>query len=612
MQSMSDRSVLVLTREHPPWDADDHVVFLGPWCLAKPHEGIPDNLPPAKCFSLLPFHWNDRAKLRDDYDYLDGLHARLLTILSIELNRIHKTGHSRRYWQILLDPWLMAYVGVMFDRWETVRIAMERRHLFFVTATTNERSGKSQYFSYEDFTSKVMADEENEILFLDIIRRQYPDRIVWIAEKQRASEQKKTACAPIKNPVSLRSLLFKSAELLNPLVQRIASRNKYVFHKTLFDPISLLRLSISLGEVPVFLHPELEFECVEIEKNQQAGNENFRDFHLTMKPENTFESYLATRLRDDLPVCILESYQTLRSRLSSVATPKVILTGQSHWTNPLAKIWMAECTERETKLMILEHGGSFPAKEELFDFEEDISDSKGTWFTPYHIKHIQVPPSKLVRSSGSSKYDTSFCRKRKYCLIVGNEYPRYVYRAVFYPMVDQCLRSFSMVNRMIGLFSDTVSEATRIRPYHVDCGWNTKLMYSEVHGANKIYSKGSLKNEFAKARIIICTYPETTFTEAVVSGVPTILMYPPEYYERNPVAYALIEQLKEAKIIFYDAGEAANHINKCWNNPLLWWESDLVVTARESFLAQAAHLGEDWLLEWKKILVDSLGSNSLN
>lgn len=609
---MSDRSLLVLTSDHPNWSPDDHVVLLGPWCLQKPHEGIPKSIRPAASFSLLPFHWDDREKLHRDYDYLKELHASLLSILSVELNRIHKTGHSRRYWQILLDPWLMAYVGVMFDRWETMRIAMEGRRFFCVNTIADERTEKSHYFSFEDYTSKIMTDEENETLFLDIIRREYPDRIRWITANSNSLQEKPAASPPVKDSVSLRSLLFKIAELLNPFVQRIASRNKYVFHKTLFDPISLFRLSISLGEVPVFLHPELELDGVEIEKMQQASNENFRDFHLSLEPGNAFESYLASRLQDDLPECVLESYEPLRSRLSSAATPKVILTGQSHWMNPLAKTWIAECTERGTKLLILEHGGSFPAREELFNFEEDISDSKGTWFTPYHPKHRQVPPSKLVRSRCIAGPDNSFIRKRKYCLIVGNEYPRYVNRVIFYPMADQCLRSFSMVNEMIRLFSDSVTEATRIRPYHVDCGWNTKSLYSEVHGVDKIHSKGSLKKEFVKARLIICTYPETTFTEAMISGVPTILMYPHECYERNPVAYALIKQLKEAKIIFYDAEEAAVHINKCWDNPLIWWESNLVVTARRSFLSQAAYLGENWLLEWKKILVDSLGSNLLN
>lgn len=596
---MSDRRVLVLTREHPPWDADDDVVFLGPWCLAKPHEGIPDGLPPAKSFSLLPFHWNDRAKLQVDYDYLDVLHGRLLSSLAEALNRFHGTDHSRRYWQILLDPWLMAYVGVMFDRWETLRLALAEGGSFAIAEIRD--GGRRRDFSYNEFITRILSDSGNEQIWADILRAAYPGRGTFF---EAAHSVICTSSAPVgsdQKPALLKKVVGRIASFFEPLLDRFTARSRFVFHQTMFDPLALARLSLALGQFPVYFYPSLQFEPPGIFSRGKSG-ESMRELELSFSPDTPFESYVAGRIADDLPICVTGHYQELKTRAKTIRlAPEVILTAQSHWMNPLAKAWMADRVERGTELIILEHGGSFPAHKELFNFEEDMADRKGTWFVPYHKKHFQVPPPKLLRFRKRLRRPRSDAGQ--HCLIIGGEDPRYVYRVVFYPMADQGLRSMAMVKVLFACLRPEVRDAAIIRPYPTSFGWDTKTLYSEAHGRNKLATQKTLPQAYASARIIVCTYPETTFTEAMVTGKPVILIYDPELNERHPATFELIGMLRKAHIIFYDAAEAAVHINSIWDDPQRWWDSPEVVAARRTFEEQACGIDGDWLGAWKEFLL---------
>jgi putative transferase (TIGR04331 family) len=107
---------------------------------------------------------------------------------------------------------------------------------------------------------------------------------------------------------------------------------------------------------------------------------------------------------------------------------------------------------------------------------------------------------------------------------------------------------------------------------------------------------------FRHARLIVCTYPETTFSEAMATGRPVVLLYPPEVYERHPVASQLLDQMRRARIIFHDARAATSHITAIWANPGSWWRSREVSEARDAFFEMALRLRGEWMSEWVDFL----------
>ena len=74
--------------------------------------------------------WNNKEKLLSDYKYLEIVHKNLLIDLSSYLNKINKVNKSKRYWQTLLDPWLLSYIAVIYERWLTLENALKKHDIF--------------------------------------------------------------------------------------------------------------------------------------------------------------------------------------------------------------------------------------------------------------------------------------------------------------------------------------------------------------------------------------------------------------------------------------------------------------------------------------------------
>lgn len=591
---MPDRlRVLVTTGLAGTWLAEDDVLMLGPWCTA-PSGSSP--LPPPRTLTIAPFHWDDREKLRRDYDSLQELHDRLIDALTVSLNRYHGTAHLRRYWQILLDPWLMAYLGIVFDRWESLRLvfaAGERFETVLGVAHT-----ESPPFAYTEFVERAISDVWNFDLLGRMIRFQYGRQCVCRDERSAARPDTQIT---VRGRTRQRTLAGRLAAWVDAIPAAPSARNRIVFFQAYFRIPALLRLSLAMRLVPrAYLK---EFPAIEsrADLGTSAGRIDRASLRLDLEPTNDFERYLFAHLPADVPTCAVEDHSVLATRASAIRLrPALIVTANAHWGHVLAKAWMAQRVEAGARLLILEHGGSFPARRELFDFEEDISDVRGTWFKPYHPKHVQVPPSKLVgwarRAVADARAGEAGC-----CLVVGNEAPKWVFRAHFYPMADQCRHSYRLTTEMIAGLPAPVAAAVRIRPAS-NWGWNLAERYREQFGAAALMQGGQLHEAFSKARVIVCTYPETTFSEAMASGRPAILLYPPEVYERHPVTEELLERMRRASIVFHDARQAAAHIGAMWANPHAWWNSRQVVAVREAFYETALRIRGDWLSEWAHAL----------
>ena len=85
------------------------------------------------------------------------------------------------------------------------------------------------------------------------------------------------------------------------------------------------------------------------------------------------------------------------------------------------------------------------------------------------------------------------------------------------------------------------------------------------------------------SRLVICTYPQTTFSEAMFSGVPTMIMYLEEFWEVQPIYRELLACLKEAGIMHTDEKSAASHINSIFDDPMEWWNADATKDALKLF-----------------------------
>ena len=132
-------------------------------------------------------------------------------------------------------------------------------------------------------------------------------------------------------------------------------------------------------------------------------------------------------------------------------------------------------------------------------------------------------------------------------------------------------------------------------------GYNSKKKFSEMFSEKNI-DKKSFKSSFIKtilsSKLIIVTYPETTFSEAMHSNIPTILIIKKNHWHFSKAALHTFNVLKENKIAFENFDEAKTHINKHWKEIDTWWKSKNVQSARKIFLTNFFNVKADWYKEW--------------
>ena len=116
---------LITTADERSWRFDRPVLFLGEWCRLYDRRSIWEGLDT----KVVPYHWDDRSKLYQDYLYLRDLHESLLADLREALNQFHKVNYSKRYWRIVVGPWLGYFTQILFDRWTMIQRAINDFHV---------------------------------------------------------------------------------------------------------------------------------------------------------------------------------------------------------------------------------------------------------------------------------------------------------------------------------------------------------------------------------------------------------------------------------------------------------------------------------------------------
>ena len=120
--------------------------------------------------------------------------------------------------------------------------------------------------------------------------------------------------------------------------------------------------------------------------------------------------------------------------------------------------------------------------------------------------------------------------------------------------------------------------------YHI----NTLPEYKRIFGKENLLYE-NIMNSINKAKILICTSPETTFTECILSNKPTILIYDKAIYKRHNICKKLIYEMKKNKIIFFNSKEASQHLNRIYKDPFKWYNSKNVKNLRKKFLRDAVN-----------------------
>ena len=541
---------LVTTADYKTWSTDESILFLGEWCKIYSDKEKWEKLNS----EVVPYSWDNRQQLYKDHIYLDKLYEKVLTEITKILNKVHGTQYSKMYWRIIIGPWLLIFIPIIFERFNQVSFAVKN---YTITST------KIYSFELEDmiphdmnqFANFFMGDKWNQLIYSFIIKSIGAISYDIVQEKYNQPQ------------VSERRVSLKK-RFSNALLMILSGVKKDIF----FADISLfwkdrLKLFFKHG---IFVENFHNTDLSGLKTDKES-----RQWMIDLKSTNDFEKFLFNIIPKQLPKAYLEGFQFINklNKLKSalIRNPRFIFTSQITY-NDWFKFWVAEKKEKGAKLLIAQHGGGYGVAKWFSNegHELKVSDYFFSWGWRDKKRPSVIPLGIWTRN----KFEKRNNYRQKNALIVLGATPRYSYKMYSETVSSQWLNYFNDQCIFICSLSDELRSKLIVRLYPYDYGWNDekriKDIFPDVCLANPDRSMSKLSKE---SRVIISTYNSTTFLETLSKNIPTIIFWDPKFWELRPEALADFNKLKKVGILHDSPISAADHLEQVWEKTELWWNS---------------------------------------
>jgi putative transferase (TIGR04331 family) len=578
---------LIKTSDQRFWKTDDKIIFLGGWCKTYANRNAWENLD----YKVVPYHWDDRAQLFQDYQYLNKVYEKYLQIISKKINILHGTDHSYRYWRIVLGPWLHYFIAVVFDRYQTLKTACQSYQITDTILPDLDGDswipeGMVQFCSYSE------SDAYNEYIYSEIIRNLAlcPHSIIpstIFGSNDKAILDNKKMLFSIHNiKEKIKIWLHKTNRYRNPL---------YVLVNPYFSLFDQIKFQLKLGQIPT-LYFRLPLKYIKIKNKKLRFKLDFVDGN------SQFEKLLDYLIPKQIPKAYIEYYDTIqKENLKYFSTKaKVINTSTSYNSDDYFKIWAADMTDKGSKLVISQHGGHFFTG--LWSWFEEhqfaISDCFVTWGKSLknEKKLYFLPAGKLM----SAKHRLKPRNNGKILLVLCSA-PRFSSWMYSIPVASQLNNYFNDQVAFCHYLTGDILKLLRVRFYMHDYGWGEKEKILKFgSGIKKAKSGQSMIKQLNNSRLFIGTYNATTYLETFAGNFPTILFWNPKYWEIRPEAQKYFDALRAVGILHDTPESASNKVNEIYMDPSSWWESEEVQGAKNMFCKYFAMTDSNYLNKWKK------------
>jgi len=550
-----------------------------------------------KNITLIDDIWNNPKQIELDYLLIEKLLNIYAAKVGDYLNKFHGLNKTQKYWDILILPWLVYYLSSMLHRWRVVKKALtvsNKKILFynyknkkdlkiFTTIDFAKYAESSEMFNYELFRKIIdFLSKENDIRFLN-------------SNDALKHPEKKN----LKITEYLKPFFFK---IVDKLIIFFSKNNSIYIEKELFNYYSYFKLNLKLKQFPQIFKFLFNYKLdnkffYKINYNKNKRNSVEFDDNKKIDSEYSFQEFLNKTIQFDIPLCFLEGYNEILKRNKEIKiNPKIILSSYAYFHNERFKLWAADrVCSKNTKLYVADHG----AGEQLkfnggFRISEKVVEKRITWAKPRSHKDYQLPALGLRMLKRERKNET-------YLTYVEHKSIQFANKIGPYKLEFLNIENILILKK--NLNNKVFNSLKYIR--------HEKFFNTEAKEIKKILDKKFinkhlvLKKYIPLSKIVICTYPETGFTESLISG-PTILLNDKQPPFLSDSRSDLMDSLLNCKIAFNDTKKACEHINSIWDNPYKWWNSKEVQISIEKFKSEFVFVSKKPIESWYRFFKDEI------
>ena len=575
-------------KETLPANKKQKVLFAGEWCKLYSNKHL------WSCYEheVLPYHWDDRNKYYKDSLYINDIYEKYLLFLTTKLNNLHSTDYSSRYWRILIGPWLYWFIGIIYDRYSSIRDLLNSN--INIDDTIILRSNSLDWIPNDmtTFSEYALDDPWNHYIYSEIIKYfkiinyQLVDKINKPNYIKSNIDIKKNTTYNIKTIITNISSLFLRKLIISYTTNKEYNNFLYKSHffSKLLDPIPYLRYTAADVRIDIKIREKLNFNVT----------------------ATTYENLLNFLIPIQIPFTYIEGYAKYKKIVLSKYPKNIkLIHTETQWSfNDEFKLWMAENAERKTKILISQHGGNMGSALccQLEDHQIKISDQFYSWgWLKPNYKNVKRMPA--IRLELRKKQIISKNNGDILCII--GELPRYTHHLFSATISGQMIYYINNLIKLFKLLSNNTEINFRIRPYPGSDVFKWSIVNRlEDLGLGKYidYKKSDIVEALNESKLSISTTNTTTFLHTFAANYPTLLFWNPKYWEIRQTAKPYYDELNRVGILHYDAISAATIINKIHQNPVEWWTQQDIQKTKNNFCSEFAYTSDNYKNIWKKEL----------
>ncbi len=569
---MDSREIeITLTGDESCWPKNPKMaVYLGPWCFCgnKDYRFI-NHLD----FKVIKSPYKSLSQAKEVTSYLNQFIERLIPVLANELNKATLSNMNEIYWETLTMPWLVHWIGIVFDRYTRLK---NIENYFDEKTVIQIYILPSRYRKIDIAPLAEYNDHYNNLVLMsDILRKmEFNSLKVSLIETKEKPVQKISNYLAPNNSLKNRINTFFNSLLCDAQISIMDA-----YGMSYFDRISILfRID------PFFFLKRVRYKFfhVNVDRSTMA---------LSFKPDTEFEQIVRTLLPKYLPEYFFSLCKESPASSFRVITHEL---GIPYTANKIAA-----ARNNNAMLVSVQHGAgyghydSFP----LGKIDYDLSDSFITWgwtFDPMYKKNKFIPlPSPLL-----SKLKLKRKNKNK-ILLVSVSYPVYFYRWHSVQFPEHIVEYINNRIEFINSLDTSLQERLVLKPYLTDHGTSECDIIKEgVNGSVNFTSEKNIWKLIPSIGLVVFDHLGTGFLEMLTLNIPAIVFFDKNHFLFHEKANQHIEMLKNAGIVFYSPQDAAKHINSISSDVESWWASPGLQDAIERFKKIYALSSKNWKRDW--------------
>jgi putative transferase (TIGR04331 family) len=564
------------------------VLFLGEWCRVYDRRYVWEKMDAqvAAPFGLAPIQ-RDR-----DLAYVHSLSSQLLSECTVALNRFHGTEHSQRYWQIVTGQWLQRYVAIAFNRYATLKQALETHEISGTTVFESSSYSLATNDSL-DFIWASNDDEWNHVFYADVLRslEAVATEIDSAALRGKTGFTQPVDHRPTAKPGAKDYLMSAAGRLL----PRLARKSDAFITNTYLPPRVEARLEISLGQSPQFWKRE-PVRIVAADARIRAA------FPLDEGAHAGFERFVRQQLPKVIPTCYLEGYRDLVGQTRQLpwpARPLFIFTSNNFDTDEPFKAWTASKVEEGIPYFTGQHGNNYGTLRGSEKWTELVTpDAFYTWgWTNGSPKNV---PAFLFKIAGRKRPNAD--PKGGLLLIELPLTHRITPEDSYYEFGLYQEDQFKFVS---GLPDRIRKELTvRLHPGSRQTRWSDEKRWADRSPGVPVDTGGvNILRLLERNRLVVHSYDSTGILETLAWNIPTLCFWQNGLNHLLPSAKPFYELLREAGIVADTPEQAAALVHSRWDNIAEWWDSAKVQEARKTFCAEYARTERRPVLTLRRLLL---------